>query len=87
MDYIAFRTTTGPKPADRLLAIVIRLAVLAAAGAVLLALVLVGFFVVLPLMVIGGIASYVYLRRRVHQAQQRSQSGVIDADYTVIIHR
>lgn len=84
MDYIAFRTTIGPKPADRLLAIVIRLAILAAAGAVLLTLVLVGFFVVLPLMAVGGIASYVYLRRRVRQAQQRSPSGVIDAEYTII---
>jgi hypothetical protein len=39
------------------------------------------------MMVVGGIASYFYLRRRVHQAQQRSQSGVIDAEYTVIDRR
>jgi len=87
MDYITFRTTAGPKPTDRLLAIVIRLALLAAAGAVLLTLLLIGFFVVLPLMVIGGVASYFYLRRRVRQAQRRARSGVIDADYTVIDHR
>ena len=84
MDYIAFRTTTGPKPTDGLLALVIRLAVLAAAGAVLLTLILVGFFVVLPLMVIGGIASYFYLCRRVRQMQQRSRSRVIDGEYRVI---
>jgi Flp pilus assembly protein TadB len=87
MDYVAFRTITGPKPTDRLLAIVIRLTVLAAVGAVLLTLLLIGFFVVLPLMVIGGIASYVYLRRRVRQAQQRSQSGVIEAEYMVVDRR
>jgi len=87
MDYITFRTTAGPKPTDRLLAIVIRLALLAVAGAVLLSLLLIGFFVVLPLMVIGGVASYFYLRRRVRQAQRRARSGVIDADYTVIDHR
>jgi hypothetical protein len=87
MDYTASRTTAGPNPADRLLAIVIRLAVLAAAGAVLLTLVLVSFFVALPLMVVGGIASYFYLRHRVRQAQQRSQSSVIDAEYTVIDRR
>jgi len=87
MDYITFRTTAGPKPTDRLLVIVIRLALLAVAGAVLLSLLLIGFFVVLPLMVIGGVASYFYLRRRVRQAQRRARSGVIDADYTVIDHR
>ncbi len=87
MDYIAFRTTTASSHTDRLLVIVIRLAVLAAAGTVLLALVLVGLFVVLPLMVVGGIASYVYLRRRVRQAQQRARRGVIDAEYTVIDRR
>jgi hypothetical protein len=87
MDYIAFRDTTVPNYADRLLATIIRLAVLAAAGAVLLTLALVGFFVVLPLMLTGGIASYFYLRRRVRQAQQRSRNGVIDAEYTVIDRR
>ncbi|KLK93072.1 hypothetical protein AA309_10895 [Microvirga vignae] len=86
MDYIAFRTT-DPKPADRLMALVTRLVALAAAGAILLTLALVGFFVVLPLVVVGGIASYFYLRRRVRQAQWRAWSGMIDAEYTVIDRR
>lgn len=87
MDYIAFRTTNGPKLTDQMLAFVIRLAFLAGAGAVLLAPVLLGFLVVLPLMVVGGIASYFYLRRRMRQAQRCARSGVIDAEYTVIDRR
>jgi hypothetical protein len=42
---------------------------------------------VLPLMLVGGIASYFYLRRRVRQAQQRSRNGVINAEYTIIDRR
>lgn len=86
MDFITFRTT-APASSGRFLATLIRLAVLTAAGAVLLALILVGFFVVLPLMLAGGIASYFYLRRRVRRAQQRSRDDVIDAEYTVIERR
>jgi hypothetical protein len=86
MDFTGFRTTT-PACSGRLLATVIRFAVLTAAGVVLLALVLVGFFVVLPLMLAGGIASYFYLRRRVRQARQCSRDDVIDAEYTIIEHR
>ena len=72
---------------SRLLATVIRLTVLAAVGIAVLAMVLIGFFVVLPLMLAGGIASYLYLRRRLRQAQHRSRDGVIDAEYTVIDRR
>ncbi|PVE24207.1 hypothetical protein DC522_12075 [Microvirga sp. KLBC 81] len=85
MDFTVFRTT-APAYSGRLLATLIRLAVLTAAGAVLLALVLVGFFVVLPLMLAGGIASYFYLRRRVRRARQRARNDVIDAEYKVIEH-
>jgi cytochrome bd-type quinol oxidase subunit 2 len=48
---------------------------------------LIGFFIVLPLVLAGGIASYFYLRRRLRQAQHRPRDGVIDAEYTVIERR
>ena len=49
-----------------------------------MAVMLIGLFVVLPLVLAGGVASYFYLRRRLRQAQHRSQDGVIHAEYTVI---
>jgi cytochrome bd-type quinol oxidase subunit 2 len=61
--------------------------VLAAAGVALLAVMLIGFFVVLPLVLAGGIASYFYLRRRLRHAQRRSRDGAIDTEYTVIDRR
>jgi cytochrome bd-type quinol oxidase subunit 2 len=61
--------------------------VLSAAGLALLAVMLIGFFVVLPLVLAGGAASYFYLRRRLRQARHRSWDGVIDAEYTVIDRR
>ncbi|MCB5176890.1 hypothetical protein [Microvirga lenta] len=64
-----------------------RLIVLACAAAALLAVLLIGLFVVLPLMLAGGIALRIYLRRRMRQAQQRPKDGVIDAEYTIIEHR
>jgi len=87
MDSAASRTTTTATPSSRLLATVIRLTVLTAAGVALLAVMLIGFFVVFPLVLAGGIASYFYLRRRLRQAQHRSRDGVIDAEYTVIDRR
>ena len=87
MDSTASRTTTTATPSGRLLATVIRLTVLIAAGVALLAVMLIGFFVLLPLVLAGGIASYFYLRRRLRQAQHRSRDGVIDAEYTVIDRR
>jgi membrane protein implicated in regulation of membrane protease activity len=87
MDSAAFRTTTASTPSGRLLPTVIRLMVLTAAGVALLAVMLIGFFIVLPLVLAGGIASYFYLRRRLRQAQHRPRDGVIDAEYTVIERR
>jgi cytochrome bd-type quinol oxidase subunit 2 len=87
MDSAAFRTNTTSPPSGRLLPTVIRLVVLTAAGVALLAVMLIGLFVVLPLLLAGGIASYFYLRRRLRQAQHRSRDGVIDAEYTVIDRR
>lgn len=87
MDFISFRTTRTSGRANRFLDTLIRLTVMAAAGAAVLAMVFVGFFVVLPLMLIGGIASYFYIRRRMRQAQRAAQNDVIDAEYTVVDHR
>jgi Flp pilus assembly protein TadB len=64
-----------------------RLIVLACAAAALLAVLLIGLFVILPLMLAGGIALHVYLRRRVRRAQQQPKDAVIDAEYTTIEHR
>jgi Flp pilus assembly protein TadB len=73
---------TGP---DRLWGTLIRLAVIVLAAAALLAITLIGLFIVLPLMLVGGIALHFYLRRRMRRALWRqSEDGVIDAEYTVI---
>jgi Flp pilus assembly protein TadB len=87
MDSAAFRTTRTSPPSGRLLATVIRLMVFTAVGVALLAVMLIGLFVLLPLVLAGGVASYFYLRRRLRQAQHRSRDGVIDAEYTVIDRR
>jgi membrane protein implicated in regulation of membrane protease activity len=87
MDFISFRTSTTSSRPGGVLDIVIRLAVVLAVGAALVVMAFVGLFVVLPLMLVAGIASYFYLRRRVRQAQQRSRDEVIDAEYTIIDHR
>ncbi|MFC1459314.1 hypothetical protein ACETIH_21935 [Microvirga arabica] len=65
-----------------------RLAGLLLAGAVLLAVIFVGLFIVLLVMLIGGIALSFYLRRRLRQALRRQrEDGVINAEYTVNDHR
>ena len=64
-----------------------RLAGLLLAGVALLAILVVGLFLVLPIMLIGGIVLYFYLRRRLRSARQRSWDGVIDAEYTVVERR
>ncbi len=84
MDSAASRTTTTSPPSGRLLTAVLRVLIVTAAGVALMAVMLIGLFVVLPLVLAGGIASYFYLRRRLRQAQHRSRDSVIDAEYTVI---
>ncbi|MBJ6127477.1 hypothetical protein [Microvirga splendida] len=65
-----------------------RLAGLLLAGAVLLAVILVGLFVVLPIMLVGSIALSFCLRRRLRRAQRgQPEDGVIDAEYTVVERR
>lgn len=67
----------------------IKCVLLILAAAALLAIMLIGLFIGLPVMVVGGIALSFYLRRRLRQTQQRRQrrDGVINAEYIVIEHR
>lgn len=64
-----------------------KLAGLFLAGVALLALLAIGLFIVLPVMLIGGLAVHFYLRPRLRQARQSSWDGVIDAEYTVVERR
>ena len=67
----------------------VRLGVLVAAGLALLTITLIGLFVVLPLVLVGSVALYLYVRHRLRrvQAAQRPRDGVIDAEYSVVDHR
>jgi membrane protein implicated in regulation of membrane protease activity len=87
MDYAVFRTRTTNTPSGGFLSILVRMVAVAAAGVALLAMMLIGLFVVLPLLLAGGTALYFYLRRRVRRARNRPQDDVIDAEYTVIDRR
>lgn len=83
--YAGRSTTTG---SGAVWGLMMRLAGLLLVGAIFLAVILVGLLVVLPIMLIGGIALSFYLRRRLRQAQRKQpRDGVIDAEYTVIEHR
>jgi Flp pilus assembly protein TadB len=85
VDYAVFRTrTTTTTRSGGFLSILVRLLAVAAAGIALLAMMLIGLFIVLPLLLAGGTALYLYLRRRLRQARPRQQNGVIDAEYTII---
>lgn len=66
----------------------IKLALVISAALALLVITLIGLFIVLPLMLVGGIAGYFYLRRRLRHTQRRQpRDRVIDAEYTVIERR
>jgi Flp pilus assembly protein TadB len=82
MHYISFKTASA-RPSGPL-GTLVRLALLIAVGLAMLALFIIGFFVIVPVMLIGGLVSYFYLRRRLRKAQQSTPDGVIDAEYTVI---
>ena len=75
---------TGP---DRFWGVLLRLAMLISAALALLSITLVGSFVVLPLLIGGGIALHFYLRHRLRQARRRPADGVIEAEYTIVDHR
>ena len=87
MDYAVFRTRTTTIRSGGFLSILVRMLAVAAAGIALLAMMLIGLLVVLPLLLAGGTALYFYLRRRVQRARNRPQEDVIDAEYTVIDRR
>jgi len=91
MDFIGVRTATASSHPGRIVSTILRLAIT-----------LIGLVIAVPVMLIGGVASYFYLRRRFRQAQQASRadmhwpdmyrsdaqrSDVIDAEYTVIDQR
>ncbi len=81
----------GAQPKGPLSAM-IRFALGLVALAVLLTVALVGLVVILPLMLIGGAIFYVYIRRKLRQAQQQhrqrqADDGIIDAEYTIIERR
>jgi hypothetical protein len=85
VDYAVFRTrTTTTTRSGGFLSILVRLLAVAAAGIALLAMMLIGLFIVLPLLLAGGTALYLYLRRHLRQARPRQQDGVIDAEYSII---
>jgi apolipoprotein N-acyltransferase len=84
VDYVVFRTRTTSTRSGGFLSILVWMLAVVAAGIALLAMMLIGLFVVLPLLLAGGTALYFYLRRRVRRAPNRPQDDVIDAEYTVI---
>lgn len=88
MDYAVFRTrTTTTTPSGGVLSILVRLLGATAVGIALLAMMLIGLFVLLPLLLAGGTAMYFYLRRRMRQRRPHPRDDVIDAEYTIIEHR
>lgn len=66
----------------------IKLAVLFSAAIAVLAVTLIGLFILLPLLLVGGTTLYFVLRNRLRRAQrQQSRDDIIDAEYTVIERR
>jgi Flp pilus assembly protein TadB len=63
----------------------IKLALLITTVAIVLAIALIGLFIVLPLLLVGGVALHVYLRYRLRHVQRRKpKDDVIDAEYKII---
>ena len=90
MNHAAFRIGAATVRSRGLLPTIARVAIALAVGTALLAMILVGLFVILPLLLLGGAASYFYLRRRMRQmrpAPRRPPDDIIDAEYTIIDHR
>ncbi|WP_243373888.1 hypothetical protein [Microvirga solisilvae] len=65
----------------------LRLAMGIMTAAVLLVVAFFSLIVVLPLMLLGGLAFYAYLRRKRATMRPRADDGIIDAEYTVIERR
>jgi hypothetical protein len=93
MDHAAFKIRSKTTRSTGVLPIIIRVLVVIAGGIALLAMFLIGLFVVFPLLLAGGTALYFYLRRRVRhaqpyrRAQTRPEDDTIEVDYTVIERR
>ena len=93
MDYAAFRIRSTTTRLTRFLPMMVRVLAFIAGGIALLAMFLVGLFVIVPLMLTGGAALYFYIRRQIRRtqphspAQPRPKDAVIEVDYTVIDHR
>jgi hypothetical protein len=93
MVHADFRTGSTSTRSTGVLPIIIRALAVIAGGFAVLATLLIGLFVVFPLMLAGGTALYFYLRRRVRHAQPypraepRPEGDAIEVDYTVIERR
>ncbi len=84
MDNTFIRTETPGLRNGGVLSALVRVLAVAAAGIALVAMMLIGLFVLLPLLLAGGTALYLHLRRRARQTRDRRADGVIDAEYTII---
>ncbi|WP_262269220.1 hypothetical protein [Microvirga yunnanensis] len=84
MDNTFIRTETPGLRNGGVLSVLVRVLAVAAAGIALVAMMLIGLFVLLPLLLAGGTALYLHLRRRARQNRDRRADGVIDAEYTII---
>ncbi|MBQ0821411.1 hypothetical protein HPT29_011520 [Microvirga terrae] len=84
MDNTYFRTGTPGLRNGGVLSVLVRALAAAAAVFALLTIMLIGLFVLLPLLLAGGTALYLYLRRRARQNRGRPADGIIDAEYTII---
>jgi hypothetical protein len=83
MIYLTHSTRTGSRQPWNVIA---KLIMGFAAAAALLIIALAGLIIVLPLVLVSGLAAYVYLRRRLRTEKQKraTTDDVIDAEYTIV---
>jgi uncharacterized membrane protein len=81
MIYLTHAARTGPRRPWNTIA---KLIMGFAAAAALLIIALVGLIVVLPLVLLSGLAMYAYLRRKLRRERRKTNDDVIDAEYTVV---
>ncbi|WP_230532791.1 hypothetical protein [Microvirga roseola] len=79
---------------QRFWSLAFRLALLVSLGLAVLLVAFTAFFILLPIVLIGGLGLHLYLRRKLRQAQARhparrpsSADLVIEAEYTVVERR
>lgn len=88
-------TMLGDLRSQRFWGLTFRLALLISLGLAVLLVAFTAMFILLPIALIGGLGTHLYLRRKVRQAQARhtaqrqpsSSDLVIDAEYTVVERR